>query len=650
MTNSSDPAASLSTAFIPSTAEGIFVVLVILALAGYAFFRSRNIMTALRQHEGAIKQFQGDAGNWDERSAPQQLQKQGATGTILGEVWSHLWQVRQLPGVDIQTAFMALPLLEDEALAKLRQRPNQLMLLGLFGTVLGLSLTIGNFAPQLKTALASLATGGSPDSLNDGLGVLLERMKVAFICTLWGVAGSLVVARAVVLPVTQYRDRVQRQLEQFVMFQLTPLAWASSTRREEALLTSFAHNRTALEQIHGTLKDQLGMFESRTTATVEAIRGAGQRLEEAGGRAADAANASAEANRQATLTLQSVSTALNTGEAALTTSIQSLDRNLEALNLQQTAYEATQAHVLETTGAHARDLNGMVETFESGTASLLDGLQNTLDEFESARAELFGQTAQIVDRQQQLGEMLDQSLKALYADVGQAIQGHTTSVNTANEELARVAQSLRPLDELAQRLDPQALPTERWASFQQGLDTLAGQWSAVQDTTAQKLTALVDTLDAHSRTSLDDVRQQAHLMQADLSGSVKQVTAALEASMSRWDSVHADLAQRTTGTLHGQMSLAGQIQSDHEHLKRELKRTASALEAVASQIQTFVAAQAEAPRRETTRLLGRSSSLPGSAGTPSSPAGGSGLKNSPVEADQPLPVVVAMSSSNDEQR
>lgn len=434
------------------------------------------------------------------------------------------------------------------------------------------------------------------------------------------------------------------------MFQLTPLAWASSTRREEALLTSFAHNRTALEQIHGTLKDQLGMFESRTTATVEAIRGAGQRLEEAGGRAADAANASAEANRQATLTLQSVSTALNTGEAALTTSIQSLDRNLEALNLQQTAYEATQAHVLETTGAHARDLNGMVETFESGTASLLDGLQNTLDEFESARAELFGQTAQIVDRQQQLGEMLDQSLKALYADVGQAIQGHTTSVNTANEELARVAQSLRPLDELAQRLDPQALPTERWASFQQGLDTLAGQWSAVQDTTAQKLTALVDTLDAHSRTSLDDVRQQAHLMQADLSGSVKQVTAALEASMSRWDSVHADLAQRTTGTLHGQMSLAGQIQSDHEHLKRELKRTASALEAVASQIQTFVAAQAEAPRRETTRLLGRSSSLPGSAGTPSSPAGGSGLKNSPVEADQPLPVVVAMSSSNDEQR
>lgn len=648
MTNSSDPTASLFTAFIPNTAEGMFVVLVILALAGYAFFRSRNVMTALRQHEGAIKQFQGDAGAWDERSVPQKLQQQGATGTILGEVWSHLWQVRQLPGVDIQTAFMALPLLEDEALAKLRQRPNQLMLLGLFGTVLGLSLTIGNFAPQLKTALASLATGGSPDSLNDGLGVLLERMKVAFICTLWGVAGSLVVARAVVLPVTQYRDRVQRQLEQFVMFQLTPLAWASSTRREEALLASFAHNRTALEQIHGTLQDQLGVFESRTTATVEAIHGAGQRLEEAGGRAADAANASAEANRQATLTLQNVSAALNTGEAALTTSIQSLDRNLEALNLQQTAYEATQAHVLETTGAHARDLDGLVHTFESGTASLLDGLQSTLDEFESARAELFGQTTQVVDRQQQLGEVIDQSLKALYADVGQAIQGHTTSVNTVNEELARVARSLLPLDALAQRLDPQALPTERWAAFQQGLDTLTGQWSAVQDVTTQKLTALVDTLDTHSRTSLDDVRQQARHVQADLSGSVKQVASALETSMSRWDSVHADLAQRTTGTLHGQMSLAGQIQSDNEHLKRELKRTASALEAVASQLQILVATQASTPRRETTRPLGRSSSLSESAGTPSTPEAGPGLKNGRVDADPPLSV--AVSSSTDEQR
>ncbi|PJI55680.1 hypothetical protein CTI14_02760 [Methylobacterium radiotolerans] len=463
----------------------------------------------------------------------------------------------------------------------MRQRPNQLMLLGLLGTVMGLSLTIGNFAPQMQNSLNLLSSGQSPDSLNKDLATLLEHMKVAFVCTLWGVATSLIVTRFALLPLIERRELLQRRLEQFVMFQLTPLAWNTAVQREEAMLRAFENNRTELALLHTTLANQLDIFKEQTNLAARALTTAGKDLNAVASNATQAAWGAAQASEEASRTLKQVSTSLISSELALNRSTGALENNIEALTAQQTAYESTHAHVLGMTGEHARDLGALVNSFNDGTTRMIGGLQENTQRFEAARAELLAHTSKILEAQQQVGAQFTDSTSGLFDQVRQVVQEHQAAAQAIDQELRKVAEALLPLEALTERLDPTLLPVERWTAFQQGLEDLASRWNTWQGTFSQQLTTL---LDVNGSTMLGDARTHAQEVQQQLVTTAGEVTHALGTSLERWNTVYADLAQHTAGTLHGQMSVASQLQRDHDELRHDLKQVAENLKTLVQQI------------------------------------------------------------------
>lgn len=86
--------------------------------------------------------------------------------------------------------------LRAQALAKLgyvRSAPNILLLLGLLGTVLGLAQTVGDLAYTLEGAFQESSRQSDPRAIFDLLQGTLRSMGTAFSCTLWGIAGALIV-------------------------------------------------------------------------------------------------------------------------------------------------------------------------------------------------------------------------------------------------------------------------------------------------------------------------------------------------------------------------------------------------------------------------------------------------------------------------
>lgn len=128
---------SLLAAVVPTSTEGIVVVAGILTLTAYTFWQARQQNTALGTYATHLKALNEATTPLDEQTLLSRLASQGTFGKMLQTALAHLQSVRQLPGLDPQVALAGFPLLLERRLGQLRQRPNQLMLLGLLGTVLG---------------------------------------------------------------------------------------------------------------------------------------------------------------------------------------------------------------------------------------------------------------------------------------------------------------------------------------------------------------------------------------------------------------------------------------------------------------------------------------------------------------------------------
>ncbi|AIZ45138.1 hypothetical protein QR90_08530 [Deinococcus radiopugnans] len=566
----------------PTTLEGIVVVVGIIALSAYTFVRSRALRAETVKLSTDLTALEAQTiPHLTDQNVVQQLEKFGLAGATMLAAWHHLRRIRKLPSIDTQMALNAVPLLQERVLARLRQRPNQLMLLGLLGTVLGLSITIGSFAPQLEQSLELLSSGQSPEELNNSLGELLRQMKVAFVCTLWGVASSLIVTRWAVIPVAEQRDHTQQQLEQLVIFQMLPVAWKDTVQREEAMLAAFAANRDSLERIHTTMAQQLQTFQQQTDRAAKVFENAGLHLETVGLKAADAAVEVSRTSSTAASVLQQVTETLQRNEAELSKTTSALDTNVSTLQLQQAAYKHMNDQVLQAASGHARDLDRLVQNFADIVSHLLDGLQANVDGFETARAELIGHTTLVLDEQRRGGGEFTQVIATLFSQVERAFQNHQAAAQSVSAELKHVTGALQPLEELTQRLDPRLLPTERWHQFQQSLDHLTSHWDVWQHTFTQRMDTL---LDSNGTAIIAEARQMTQVMGQQLSATGSKVTEEIGQALSHWNLAYDKLALYTTGTLQGQMSVAEQLQKQHDDLRRELHQVTRSLEAIAEHL------------------------------------------------------------------
>lgn len=178
---------TLWNAVRPATPESVVIVLFIIGVVIRTSVQGLRLGREHQQRHAELRALPDKLQGLSEIAVRRALGELRWNRVELTDAWDRASALRSLTSADPRAVTDSLSVIDEGRLYHLRQRPNQLMLLGLLGTVLGLSLTLGEFAPQLKTALSSLETGGTPQQLNAGLEGLLDRMKVAFVCTFWGV-------------------------------------------------------------------------------------------------------------------------------------------------------------------------------------------------------------------------------------------------------------------------------------------------------------------------------------------------------------------------------------------------------------------------------------------------------------------------------
>ena len=144
-----------------------------------------------------------------------------------------------------------------------RAAPNLFMLLGLFGTVLGLAGSIGSLGPQVAKA----ATAVNPGQLSSALGLTLGQMQDAFGCSLWGIILSFVCGGLLTV-VTAKRGRFTAQIERYALTELAPAVLPRSSEeffeRQQKLIRGTANT---FRQFDATMNETIGKFDKLTATT-----------------------------------------------------------------------------------------------------------------------------------------------------------------------------------------------------------------------------------------------------------------------------------------------------------------------------------------------------------------------------------------------
>lgn len=226
----------LLVALSTNTALGWIVVVIIVGLAIFSLIRLRAINGSLASEMAHLRttadELQEALGSGQSISDDQLWQRihalpQGVTRIVL----TTLQSVKRLPNPDLSLAINAASHFEARRLFSLRMLPNSLMMIGLFGTVVGLAGVVGTLSPQLDSALDL----GNPTDLKAALGQTLAEMQTAFACTIYGVLFSLIVARALG-STSRLQSTVLQVAEEITIYEFAPILLPES---QEAQIEDF---------------------------------------------------------------------------------------------------------------------------------------------------------------------------------------------------------------------------------------------------------------------------------------------------------------------------------------------------------------------------------------------------------------------------
>ncbi|WP_156039477.1 hypothetical protein [Deinococcus marmoris] len=555
--------------------EGAVIVLFLLGLSIFSAVQASRLRTQHRVRSAELNLLATALPSITDPSDIVARLQTTQSKEVLQEAWDKIHALRHLHAHDPRAVTADLPLSDERVFQSLRQLPNQLLLLGLFGTVFGLSLTLGDFAPQLGQGLAQLQSGGSASSLNSGMQELLERMKLSFVCTLWGVLLSLLAARFVVAPALLSRDALQTQIENLIAYHLVPKVWNHGAQ----LMVHLEGQGQRLDEVLQLLQHQFQGFETRTSQTLDTLADAGRQLSLV---AADSGKVIQKTGLELQQTVRQleqsnsvIHTSVQTLETHLTRSSTALEHNLVALNHQSHDFTEAQKRQLLADEQRTQTLLNQLTAF----SDVQRDLAHTLNRDLQANVAQLGEVRDILHTQGQLHltaqgdtqRSLTQALQQLQLDAANQQRGHVVALGDTQHQLSQIAERLVALDLLAQRLDPQALPTDRWQAFQTALETVVARTEILlREHEAARLAGTAALANA-----VDGIHQQHNLRTDALYVQFQEMTERIGkeigSSTERWQHLYGELASRSTGTLHGQMNLANQLNHQHDAAQAQLQ-------------------------------------------------------------------------------
>jgi hypothetical protein len=340
--------------------------------------------------------------------------------------------VRKLPAPELSLVISVATQRESEPLQRFRPVPNALMMLGLFGTVVGLAAVVGSLGPQIEVAIQLSDTGGIKNSLGESL----RAMQTAFACTIFGVLSALVVS-SLLNRVATMQSVLASDAEAITVQFLAPAILPSSPEFQLEMIQQALTDNKAFQ---GTFRTAL---ESVATAVSSAMVAAGESARIVTESLADAAQSfteqlslTNEATRQTVESLRVAATAARDGASELRAVVSGVPTSLGEL---QTAVQRELAVGTDSQRSMSHEISRSLQEIQALIERQGDSLSRSVSEFPATQAHA-------LDR---LADLLDPSLNAVLnvdrhvGGLGPTLEGIRASLSDLHESIARGNELLR---------------------------------------------------------------------------------------------------------------------------------------------------------------------------------------------------------------
>lgn len=218
---------AVSGVFLNLSPIGWVVVLVIVGLFTYGCFLRRQIRHYFQSERSEIRKCREHFEQIDdgESSAVQfdAITRVLWFDSLTKRAVHWLWKVRRQPNPDVNAIINALNRSFEYRTHTLRALPNILLLLGLFGTVIGIGGSIASLVPQIQQALFST----NPQELTTNLADTLQQMLTAFATTLAGIVTSLIIGN-VARGAQKDQAKFQAEMHDFILAFVVPKFFPAS--------------------------------------------------------------------------------------------------------------------------------------------------------------------------------------------------------------------------------------------------------------------------------------------------------------------------------------------------------------------------------------------------------------------------------------
>lgn len=241
----------LDISYFYSTTSSMLINVVILILLLYALIRLAVILIRLRSEDQAVEVLKGNAESLLKKyPAPQilklvdDLKDSSIVKKRFIEYQKIKYNGKEL-SIDLIQKVQSNIKLPDSISAK--RIAGTLVLLGLLGTLLGLSVGVS----QMESLLNSKQNF---NSISDSMLQFIQGMSTAFSTTLAGILATLFLMFVIFL-VERYRNRIESSFEIIVVGQVLPVY-------------SFSHKKDDLAEIKEIIKDTRNVIEKVTKETI----------------------------------------------------------------------------------------------------------------------------------------------------------------------------------------------------------------------------------------------------------------------------------------------------------------------------------------------------------------------------------------------
>lgn len=367
-----------------------------------------------------------------------------------------VWATRLMPNPDLEAISSMLSQSESGRLSVARTMPNALMLSGLIGTVLGLAMAVSKLGPQIQATMQN----SDPRVLTESLFYTLGHMQSAFSCTFWGILLAVLVSRRV-SHVSQRQSQFLAELQEFGLRRLAPLVIPRSPAAQLSQIEQVVRtSQQFMERVADLMVNAVGTFNKvLNDAGVTMAKSIGELQSVAG----DIHNSLVDVSKNV---LDSATTLQASSDR-----LQSCHSDLQGAYKAMETFFADSRQQLDEQAKRQLDKMGSLQKDFAESAQFIVGAIN------DSTGHLGGATQAFADAgigfQQSadsIRQRLDTGFETLASSVKQALESHTSEMQTVDSSIKHIAERM---GELADRLDPRMLPQGEWKAVRDSLSACA---------------------------------------------------------------------------------------------------------------------------------------------------------------------------------